>query len=245
MEIKGGVNSPYHVTFQKYTAGDIPVRIDNFCDDLFLKISQCNLGQVVLINPFQSLLYTWDDPTKPRELVWNVYNNKKTGYNARFERVSNESRRRTCNVCDDSFRFQDGHGQEVIPLVIVDNSNNKVSSSASSFKSPNNKLTWLESKSGSFNDEGSSSDCNSGDAKSPMLKNAQEKKTIVYWVSYMEGNQRILLFTQQESVFLKAKSIVDPEPSKREIFLSFAGVGISIVSIYYTIYHIASIQQVN
>ncbi|KAK9294042.1 hypothetical protein QLX08_011233 [Tetragonisca angustula] len=210
VEIKGGVNSPYHVTFQKYTAGDIPVRIDNFCDDLFLKISQCNLGQVVLINPFQSLLYTWDDPTKPRELVWNVYNNKKTGYNARFER--------------------DGHGQEIIPLVIVDNSNNKVSSSASSFKSPNNKLTWLESKSGSFNDEGSSSDCNSGDAKSPMLKNAQEKKTIVYWVSYMEGNQRILLFTQQESVFLKAKSIVDPEPSKREIFLSFAGVGISIMT---------------
>ncbi|KOX79050.1 Vacuolar protein sorting-associated protein 13A [Melipona quadrifasciata] len=205
VEIKGGVNSPYHVTFQKYTAGDIPVRIDNFCDDLFLKISQCNLGQVVLINPFQSLLYTWDDPTKPRELVWNVYNNKKTGYNARFER--------------------DGYGQEVIPLVIVDNSNNKVSSSSKS----NNKLTWLESKSGSFNDEGSSNDCNS-DAKSPMLKNAQEKKTIVYWVSYMEGNQRILLFTQQESVFLKAKSIVDPEPSKREIFLSFAGVGISIVT---------------
>lgn len=65
-----------------------------------------------------------------------------------------------------------------------------------------------------------------------MLKNAQENKTVVYWVSYMEGNQRILLFTQQETVFLKAKSIVDPEPSKKEIFLSFAGIGISIVSIY-------------
>lgn len=67
--------------------GDIPVRIDNFCNDLFLKISQSNLGQVALINPFQSLLYTWDDPTKSRELIWNVYNNKKTGYSAKFEKV--------------------------------------------------------------------------------------------------------------------------------------------------------------
>ncbi|XP_024221985.1 vacuolar protein sorting-associated protein 13C [Bombus impatiens] len=206
VEIKGGINSPYHVTFQKYMAGDIPLRIDNFCDDLFLKISQCNLGQVVLINPFQSLLYTWDDPTKSRELIWNVYNNKRTGYNARFER--------------------DGYGQEIVPLVIVDNSNSRVSST-SSIKSQNNKLTWLESKSGSFNNE--SNDCDN-DIKSPMLKNAQENKTVVYWVSYMEGNQRILLFTQQETVFLKAKSIVDPEPSKKEVFLSFAGIGISIIT---------------
>lgn len=89
-------------------AGDIPLRIDNFCDDLFLKISQCNLGQVVLINPFQSLLYTWDDPTKSRELVWNVYNNKRTGYNARFERVKYNLYLVTkCNIiCDDSFIFR-------------------------------------------------------------------------------------------------------------------------------------------
>lgn len=89
-------------------AGDIPLRIDNFCDDLFLKISQCNLGQVVLINPFQSLLYTWDDPTKSRKLVWNVYNNKRTGYNARFERVKYNLYLVTkCNkICDDSFIFR-------------------------------------------------------------------------------------------------------------------------------------------
>lgn len=70
-------------------------------------------------------------------------------------------------------------------------------------------------------------------AKSSILKYAQANKTVVYWVSYMEGNQRILLFTQEETVFLKAKSIIDPEPSKKEIFVSFAGIGVSIVSIYY------------
>lgn len=52
----------------------------------------------------------------------------------------------------------------------------------------------------------------------------------VYWVSYMEGEQRVLLFTQHESVYLKARSIIDPEASKREMFLSIAAIGISIVS---------------
>lgn len=48
----------------------------------------------------------------------------------------------------------------------------------------------------------------------------------------METNQRVLLFTQHETVFLKAKNIIDPESSKKEIFLSFAGIGISIVRIH-------------
>lgn len=207
VEIKGGINSPFYVIFRKCMAGDIPVRIDNFCDDLFLKISQYNLGQVALINPFQSLLYTWDDPTKPRELVWNVYNNKKSGYSAKFEK--------------------DGYGQEVVPLVIVDKCNS-VSCSTSSFKQQNNKSAWLETKSGNF----SSSESNicEDDIKSCILKEVQTDKTIIYWVSYMETNQRVLLFTQHETVFLKAKNIIDPESSKKEIFLSFAGIGISIVT---------------
>ncbi|XP_026299715.1 vacuolar protein sorting-associated protein 13C isoform X2 [Apis mellifera] len=206
IEIKGGINSPYYITFQKYVAGDIPVRIDNFCDDLFLKISQYNLGQVVLINPFQSLLYTWDDPTKTRELIWNVYNNKKNGYSAKFEK--------------------DGYGQEIVPLLIINNCNDGISST-SSIKSQNNKLVCLETTSEDFNNENNNynDDC----AKSSILKYAQANKTVVYWVSYMEGNQRILLFTQEETVFLKAKSIIDPEPSKKEIFVSFAGIGVSII----------------
>ncbi|XP_076375159.1 intermembrane lipid transfer protein VPS13A isoform X2 [Megalopta genalis] len=209
VEINGGVNSPYNITFQKCVSGDIPVRIDNFCDDLFLKISQHNLGQVALVNPFQSLLYTWDDPTKPRELIWNVYNNKKTGYDAKFEK--------------------DGCGQEIVPLVIVDTCNS-VSSSTYSYKQGNNKSTWLETKSASFSGSEKSNVCDE-DLKSPTLKRSQtEQTTVVYWVSYMQSNQRVLLFTQQEAVFLKAKNIIDPEPSKKEIFVSFAGIGVSIVT---------------
>nr|XP_012154530.1 PREDICTED: vacuolar protein sorting-associated protein 13C isoform X3 [Megachile rotundata] len=196
VQIKGGINSPYYVTFQKYVTGDIPIRIDNFCDNLFLKISQCNLGQVALINPFQSLLYTWDDPTKTRELVWNVYNNKKAGYNARFKK--------------------DGYGQELVPLVIIEKCS---SGSANAVKPQNNKSMWSETKPDSVSSE---YNCDDDDKSTD--------KTTVYWVSYMEINQRVLLFTQHETVFLKAKSIIDPEPSKKEIFLSFAGIGVSVVT---------------
>lgn len=57
-----------------------------------------------------------------------------------------------------------------------------------------------------------------------------EGEAEVYWVSYMEGEQRVLLFTQHENVYLKSKSIIDSEASKREIFLSIAAIGISVVS---------------
>lgn len=60
--------------------GDAPILVQNYCLDLFLKIQQREQSQVTLLNPCHSLLYTWDDPTKLRHLVWNVYNNKGTGY---------------------------------------------------------------------------------------------------------------------------------------------------------------------
>lgn len=173
-------------------------------------ISQSNLGQVALINPFQSLLYTWDDPTKPRELVWNVYNNKKSGYDAKFEKVRTYYPV-TCFVAKcvkrvlqcEPLSFQDGCGQEIVPLVLFEKCNSL--SSASSFKS-NSKSTWLESKSTSFSSSENTCD---EEMKAATSKHAQVEKTIVYWVSYMEGNQRVLLFTQQETVFLKAKNIID------------------------------------
>lgn len=85
------MNAPYRITFRRYIANDIPVRVDNLCDKLFLKLNQIGLGQVALLKPFQSLLYTWDDPTQTRELIWNVYNNNALGYRAELETVKKEN----------------------------------------------------------------------------------------------------------------------------------------------------------
>ncbi len=46
-----------------------------------------NQSQVTLLSPNQSVLYTWDDPTHERTLMWNVYNRKKPSYPAFISKV--------------------------------------------------------------------------------------------------------------------------------------------------------------
>ncbi|KAK4883024.1 hypothetical protein RN001_006343 [Aquatica leii] len=80
VDVTGGTNESFHVTFKDYTEGDAPILIKNICADLFLKIQQQGQSQVTLLNPYTSLLYTWDDPIKTRQLLWNIYNNKGSGF---------------------------------------------------------------------------------------------------------------------------------------------------------------------
>ncbi|KAL6266414.1 hypothetical protein P5V15_003265 [Pogonomyrmex californicus] len=202
VKIEGGVNTPYRIMFRRHVAGDIPVRVDNLCDKLFLKLNQVDLGQVALLKPFQSLLYTWDDPTQTRELIWNVYNNNAIGYTAQFE--------------------TDGCGHEKVSFITIERRHSTSHSSVTP-KSLANTKSWSEDTSGNHVPSAES------DAKSQSLEHVHQDQAEVYWVSYMEGEQRVLLFTQHESVYLKAKSIIDSEASKREIFLSIAAIGISVV----------------
>lgn len=41
---------------------------------------------MTVLNPNQSVLYTWDDPTEERVLYWNVYGKKSKGFVARYEK---------------------------------------------------------------------------------------------------------------------------------------------------------------
>lgn len=59
----------------------------------------------------------------------------------------------------------------------------------------------------------------------------REGKVIVYWVSYLEGLQRVLLFTQDERIAYYTYSKIDSEKSNMELFLSIKGVGLSLVRI--------------
>ncbi|KAK2588797.1 hypothetical protein KPH14_001672 [Odynerus spinipes] len=205
VEIDGGTNAPYYIAFRKYVVGDVPVRVDNLCNELFLKINQINSGQVTLLNPFQSVLYTWDDPTMSRELMWNIYNNKKPGYKAQFE--------------------TDGFGQEVVPFVTVECRDGCTVSAAKSLL--HTRSSYSQEK---LNDTASENKNYNTETKSSKLGQVRKDKITIYWVSYMEGQQRILLFTEDESIFFNARNIIEPEISKREIFLSMAGVGVSIIS---------------
>lgn len=47
VHVSGGGEHPFYITFRSYKPGDAPVRVDNLCEDLFLKIHQQQLGQVL------------------------------------------------------------------------------------------------------------------------------------------------------------------------------------------------------
>ncbi|XP_044592317.1 vacuolar protein sorting-associated protein 13A-like isoform X2 [Cotesia glomerata] len=209
VDVKGGNNSPFRIIFEKYECGDAPVRVDNLCDDLFLKLNQVNLGQVALLSPFQSVLYTWDDPTEIRELVWNIYNSKTKSYTAQF--------------------YTDGYGQETVTFRTLKRSPVMPHSNSVTKKYPNDTKFAHSVNSTSLCSSSDDSD-SEAEANAPTIEKVQKNKAIVYWISYAEKKQRVLMFTQDENTFLKAKSLVDPECSKNEIFLALAGIGLSIIA---------------
>ncbi|XP_028982314.1 vacuolar protein sorting-associated protein 13A [Diachasma alloeum] len=211
VDVGGGNNSPFCITFERYTSGDAPVRVDNLCEDLFLKMNQADLGQVALLSPYQSLLYTWDDPTESRELIWNVYNSKTKGYPAMFD--------------------TDGFGQEIVTFRTLKKSPEMVYSSKTKAKrSRRGRRLSKKSKTESTENATSSDDEESPPDDVTPVEKIQKNKTIIYWISYMEKRQRVLTFTQDEHMFYKMKTVVDPEYSKTEVFLALSGLGVSIVA---------------
>ncbi|KAB7494446.1 Vacuolar protein sorting-associated protein 13C [Armadillidium nasatum] len=76
-----GSDCPVVVTFSKYETGDAPIRLENGCD-ISLRFHQRNSSQVTVLAPQQSMLYTWDDPTLERELLWNIYGRKSKDFTA-------------------------------------------------------------------------------------------------------------------------------------------------------------------
>lgn len=82
--VTGGETTPFAISFSQYKHGNAPLLIINRCVDVFLKFNQKGLCQTALLSPSHSLLYTWDDPSAERQLIWNVYNNKGRGCELQF-----------------------------------------------------------------------------------------------------------------------------------------------------------------
>jgi len=52
----------------------------------------------------------------------------------------------------------------------------------------------------------------------------------VYWVSFLDGMQRVLLFTANPDVAREAQTAADLEPISMELTISLHGIGLSLVS---------------
>ncbi|CAH0720243.1 unnamed protein product, partial [Brenthis ino] len=207
VDVTGGTDKPFTITFKPYSAGDAPVRIDNLCDDLFLKLHQTDSGQVALLSPFQSMLYTWDDPVKERGLLWNIYNNKGKGFLADFS--------------------QDGFGEEKVSFHSVKHSTLVATNSVTSKLSSTLKRLTPKSPEPctSSSDDSDSTDLPEVHTKSKKMR---KDKVIVYWVSFMDGYQRVFALAQDERIAYQYKMRINSERSNYEIYASLASVGLSV-----------------
>ncbi|XP_022244299.1 vacuolar protein sorting-associated protein 13C-like [Limulus polyphemus] len=197
VEVTGGSETPTVISFFPYCPGDAPVCVENLCEDLFLKINQKSLGQVTLLSPYQSVLYTWDDPSLERTLIWNLYNRKKNGFSAQI--------------------FKDGFGHEQLTFhslrpAVTSNQTDKSPVIASSSDDDDS-----ESEDGIY-----------------LPRKTRKDKVDVYWVSFLDGHQRVLLFTQDERIASHARKAIDGEMATLECFLSLNSIGVSLINRAYT-----------
>ncbi|KAL0830292.1 hypothetical protein ABMA28_002492 [Loxostege sticticalis] len=194
VDVTGGTDRPFTITFKPYTSGDAPVRIDNLCDDLFLKLHQ-------------SMLYTWDDPAKDRTLFWNTYNNKGKGFVADFS--------------------QDGYGEEKVSFQSVKHTTLVATSSVTSKLSSTLKRLTPKSPEpcSSSSDDSDSSDLPESHTKTKKMR---KDKVIVYWISYMEGYQRVFALAQDERIAYQYRMRINSERSNYEVYMSLSGASLSV-----------------
>ncbi|CAK1541918.1 unnamed protein product [Leptosia nina] len=207
VNVTGGTDRPFTITFKPYRAGDAPVRIDNLCEDIFLKLHQVDSGQVALLSPFQSMLYTWDDPKKERRLIWNIYNNKGKGFTADFS--------------------QDGYGEEKVSFRSVKQSTLVVTNSVTSKLSSTLKRLTPKSPEPCTSSSDESDMCDPPE-HIPKTKKVRKDKVVIYWISYIDGYQRVFALAQDERIANQYRMSMYAERSNYEVFLSLSSVSLSV-----------------
>ncbi|KAL5009894.1 hypothetical protein ScPMuIL_012199, partial [Solemya velum] len=168
VEVAGGIESPMTITFTEYTMGDAPVRVENLCEDVFIKIHQKNQSQVTILQPSNAVCYTWDDPTSERTLMWNVYGRKKSSY-----------------PC---FINKDGYGEVRLQIQSL--------RKFGSIDAPD----FANDTDSSPEDESDEVDAVVIGINESFAARTRTDKMVIYWLSYLDGQQRVLLFTQDERI---------------------------------------------
>ncbi|KAF2367875.1 Vacuolar protein sorting-associated protein 13 SHR-binding domain [Trinorchestia longiramus] len=191
---------PMVVSFEPYSCGDAPVRIENWCDDLVLRVRQLT-HQVTLVQQRQSLLYTWDDPSADRQLFWSPYDEKRKEFKALIKKS--------------------GSGSELITIQTTRNM------PQTSRDKP--KLRPAGATKTTFRQSSSSSDEGDHPSASKLSEQDFQKETVrVHWVSYMDGLQRVLLFSQKPRLAAISRAL--EEQASLEFVASLGHVGFSLIT---------------
>ncbi|WAR06888.1 VP13A-like protein [Mya arenaria] len=185
VNVSGGTQSPITIQFSSYDVGDAPVRVENLCEDVFIKVHQKNQSQTTVLSSNQCILYTWDDPTSERTLMWNVYGRSKLDYPAAIMKATG------------TFDYVDAPD-------------------ANTDSSPE--------------DESDETDGLVGSLDTSLIGKTRSDKLVIYWVSYLDNKQRVLLFTQDERVAKGARQMNEAEQANLVVFISLDGVCVSVIN---------------
>ncbi|XP_053396044.1 intermembrane lipid transfer protein VPS13A-like isoform X3 [Mercenaria mercenaria] len=214
VSVSGGTQNPITIQFTDYDVGDAPVRVDNFCDDVFIKIHQKNQSQTTILSSNQSVLYTWDDPTAERTLMWNIYGRNKPNFPAAL--------------------LKDGYDQVNLKLKSL-----KSSGTLDYVDAPDQSDSSPE-------DDTDETDGLMGKIDESLIGKTRSDKLVIFWVSYLDHQQRVLLFTQDERVAKGARKahvqgidiphergvikMNEAEQASSVLFVSLDGICVSMIN---------------
>ncbi|KAF4528446.1 hypothetical protein B566_EDAN017050 [Ephemera danica] len=190
---------PLCVWFRHTAPGEVPVRVDNQCAELAVRLQQRGATASWVLGSGQALLYTWDEPCKePRQLLWSVAKGE-SGYVAEIGR--------------------DGFGHERLS----GNSSGTEKQPQQHGKLSSRLSAGLRKLSVRPAPEPLPSSSDEDDSQ------GSERGGVVHWVSYLEGRQRVLLITRDERLARQVRAArLDPERVSFELCVALAGVGMSL-----------------
>ncbi|CAB3363763.1 Hypothetical predicted protein [Cloeon dipterum] len=205
VKVTGGADSPFTIMFTNFEPGDAPIRIDNLCELIHIKIHQSDPGQptsfqaATVLNPYQSILYTWDNHCKERVLLWNA-----------------------CNSNTDDMPvniWKDGCGIKKVELQNDQPPPSPTPTPANSTISMSSKISagLRRLSKPSF------------DAAAKVQEDSNKlDEVFIYWVSFLECGQRVLLLTTDLDTALRTRNMIEFEKGSTEIIFSLRGVGASL-----------------
>ncbi|XP_059475627.1 intermembrane lipid transfer protein VPS13C-like [Neocloeon triangulifer] len=200
VKVTGGADAPFTIMFSNYKTGDAPLRIDNLSELVHIKIHQKDSSQnAIVLSPYHSLLYTWDDHCSERMLLWNV-----------------------CNSNSDEIAvdiWKDGHGVQKLEI-------NDLPPPSPSPIPPSSTTSSMSIKISAGLRRLSKP---TFDAASKLQEDpCKGNEIFIYWVTFLESGQRVLLLTTDLETALRTKSMIEFEKGAFELNLSLKGLGISI-----------------
>jgi vacuolar protein sorting-associated protein 13A/C len=211
------------IVFGPYYPGAAPVRLDNFLSQATIEFHQANSGQMHILHPGKSMLYTWDEPLNPKYICWKAVGSeedmtKTYCIDGKGEFVIPLKRRTTFLAAEQALAAA---ASSLLPATVVE-SDDETKSEGEAF----------EPDSVEYDTERYDDKPTADKDETDFFKKRQPKPLfhpVGHWVSFLDGSQRTLLFTTDPNILRQATQVEQQDRAYTDLFISFSIVSISVL----------------